>query len=52
MIDKQKLKQCLENILKRPCKEDELINAEKDVGLLYELLEERVEALEKKIIKV
>jgi len=48
-MNKEKLKNCLENKLKRPSKEDELINAEKDVGLLCELLEEKVEDLEKRI---
>ena len=48
---KIKLKNCLEKKLNRTCQPHELLNAETDVGLLVELLLDRVDVLEKLLEK-
>ena len=49
---KNKIKNCLEEMLGRSAKPHELINAEKDVGLLVPVLLEIVEDLQSRIKKL
>ena len=51
-MNKEKLKLNLEKKLNRSCTANELINAEKDTGLLCEYLLEKVEELEKRITQL
>ena len=50
-MDKIKLKLNLESKLKRPLKENEIVNMEKDALLLAELALEEIEEIKKVLVK-
>ena len=52
MKDKTEIKRCLERFLNREALPNELLNAEKDSNILIEVLESKLEELEKRVKKL